>query len=324
MKPAHVALAVLVALIWGLNFVVIQVGLAEVPPFLFSALRFTVAALPALFFVGSPRVAWRWVLLMGLTLGVVKFGLLFGGMYAGAPAGLSSLVLQSQVLFTVLFAALLLKERPTPLRLAGTGIALAGMVLVVLDYGAGSPLGALLMVVAAAAVWSLTNIITRYAAPPDMLRFMVWVSAVPILPLFALSATFEGVDTGLNALAHLDFAGVGAVLYVGWAATLAGFGIWGFLLRSYPATAVAPFSLLVPVFGMSSAALLLHEQLTTLRMLAAGLVIIGVALASGVVRTRPRRDRGQLALSAESSYGPMPSTQARACVLNSSTSTARQ
>ncbi|MBP2474537.1 O-acetylserine/cysteine efflux transporter [Crossiella equi] len=284
MKPSHVLLALLTALVWGLNFVLIEIGLGEFPPLLFSALRFLAAALPALLFVGSPRVAWRWVLLMGFGLGVVKFGLLFGGMHAGMPAGLSSLVLQSQVLFTVLFAALLLKERPTPMRLVGTGIAVGGMVLVAVDHGTTSPLGALLMVVGAAATWSLTNIVLRKAAPPDMLRFMVWVSAVPVLPLFALSAAFEGVDTGLAALAHVDLAGVGAVLYVAWAATLLGFGIWGFLLRVYPANLVAPFSLLVPVFGMSSAALFLGERLTALRVGAAVLVILGVALASGVLR----------------------------------------
>lgn len=306
MKPAHVALALLVALIWGLNFVVIDVGLDEFPPLLFSALRFLVAALPALFFVGPPRVAWRWVLLLGLGLGVVKFGLLFGGMHAGAPAGLSSLVLQSQALFTVVFAAVLLKERPTPVRLLGTGIALAGIVLVIADFGADSPVGALLMVVGAAAVWSLTNIATRYAAPPDMLRFMVWVSAVPILPLIALSALVEGVEPGLHALANLDLAGAGAVLYVGWLATLVGFGIWGYLLRFYPATAVAPFSLLVPIFGMSSAALFLGEEVTPLRMAAAALVIIGVALASGVLRTGARRRPGPDPSPVTAASGPSP------------------
>lgn len=139
MRPLHIALAVLVAAVWGVNFVVIELGLAHFPPLLFSALRFLVAALPAVFLVGRPTVAWKWIVGVGLSLGVAKFGLLFVGMDQGMPAGLSSLVLQVQAVFTALFAALFLSERPGGRRVLGMGIALAGIGVAAVDEGAAAP-----------------------------------------------------------------------------------------------------------------------------------------------------------------------------------------
>ncbi|MFC9649841.1 EamA family transporter [Streptomyces sp. NPDC056937] len=280
MRTTHIALAVLVAAVWGVNFVVIEVGLGHFPPLLFSALRFLAAALPAVFFVGRPKVALKWVIGVGLVLGVAKFGLLFVGMDQGMPAGLSSLVLQIQAVFTALFAAVALGERPGRVRLLGMAVALAGIAVAAVDEGASGPLLAFTLVIAAAACWGVSNVLTRKASPPDALNFMVWVSAVPVLPLLGLSLLFEGPDADLAALRALDGTGIGVILYVAWVTTVFGFGAWGFLLRRYPASSVAPFSLLVPVFGMSSAALLLSESVSPLRWCAAALLVGGVALTS--------------------------------------------
>ncbi|MFJ8883820.1 EamA family transporter [Streptomyces sp. NPDC102402] len=280
MRPLHIALAALVAAVWGVNFVVIELGLAHFPPLLFSALRFLVAALPAVFLVGRPTVAWKYIVGVGLALGVAKFGLLFIGMDRGMPAGLSSLVLQVQAVFTALFAALALSERPGRRRVLGMGVALAGIGVAAVDEGAGGPVLAFALVVLAAACWGVSNVITRKAAPPDSLNFMVWVSTVPVLPLLGLSLLIEGWDRDAEALASLDRTGAGTVVYVAWISTVFGFGAWGFLLRHHPASSVAPFTLLVPVFGMSSAALLLGEEVSPLRWCAAALLVGGVALTS--------------------------------------------
>ena len=281
MQPRHLAAAVLVAAIWGINFVAIDIGLGSFPPILFTAVRFLVAAVPAIFFVGRPQVAWRWVLTVGIVLGAGQFGLLFLGMHLGMPAGLSSLVLQSQAVFTAVFAAVLLGERPGRLRVVGMAVALVGVGLVAVDYGQSSPLLALLLVVGAAVCWALGNVATRKAAPPDALRFMVWVSVVPPLPMFLLSLVVEGPSADLDALGHLTISALLALGYVAWLSTLVGFGLWGMLIRRYGAVTVAPYSLLVPVFGMSAAALLLGERLSVLRVVAAVVVILGVALTSG-------------------------------------------
>jgi O-acetylserine/cysteine efflux transporter len=297
MNPRHVLLAVAVAIVWGVNFVVIEVGLQDFPPLLFSALRFLFAAVPAVLFLGRPRVAWRYVIAVGLILGVAKFGLLFVGMDHGVPAGLSSLVLQSQVVFTLLFAVLVLRERPRRTQLIGIAIACGGMALIVLDRGLDAPLGALGLVIAAAVCWGLSNIVTRHARPPDTLRFMVWVSAVAVLPLLALSLLTEGPQTDLDALQSINWTVAGAIAYLSFAATLFGFGAWGFLLRQYDASTVAPFSLLVPVVGMAAAWLLRNEAVGPQRAIAAALIVAGMACTVIRPRTHRKADSSELMLS---------------------------
>ena len=276
MKPRDVALAVAVMAIWGVNFVAIETGLDHFPPLMFNALRFTLAAFPALFLAGRPQVPWRWIVATGLILGVVKFTLLFAGMAAGMPAGLSSLVLQSQPIFTVLFAALLLRERPRRLQVIGLLVALTGIGVVATGMTAG--LGAFLLIIGAAAAWGLSNIVTRKAAPPDTLRFMVWVSAIAAGPLIVLSLLVDGPSADIAALRAIDTRAVLAVLYVALVSTLVGFAAWGFLLRRYGPATVAPFSMLVPFFGLASAALLLGEQITALDAVGGALVVGGILL----------------------------------------------
>ncbi|MEV6611187.1 EamA family transporter [Kutzneria sp. NPDC051319] len=280
MHPRHLLAAVLVALIWGVNFVVIDIGLESFPPFLFTALRFAVAALPAVLFIGRPQVRWRWVLAVGTAIGAFQFGLLFLAIHLGMPAGLSSLVIQTQAVFTMVFAALLLGERPGRRQVVGMVIALAGIALVAVDYGQASPILAFVLVLAGAVSWALGNVATRKAAPPDAFKFMVWVSVVPPLPMVGLSLLVEGPEQDLAALSHLTVSALFSLGYVAWLSTLVGYGLWGMLIRRYGATVVAPYSLLVPVFGMSSSALVLHEKMSGLSIAAAGLVIVGVALTS--------------------------------------------
>ncbi|GGP12469.1 EamA family transporter [Nonomuraea glycinis] len=285
MRPGHLALAIGLAAVWGVNFVVMQVGLEHFPPLLYASLRFTLAAFPALLLVGRPEVPWRWVVAVAATLGAGQFGLLLVGMRAGMPAGLTSLVLQMQVLFTILFAVTLLGERLTARRVAGLAVAFGGLALVAFDFGLSGPVGAFALCVAAAAAWGLGNVAQRKAAPPDALRFMVWVSALSAPPLLLLSLLVEGApDLAAPVEGWLSLA------YVAFISTLGGFGVWGYLLRHYDASTVAPYTLLVPVFGMSSAALLTGEAISWLQVLAAALIVAGVLYAG----TRPRAPRPAL------------------------------
>ncbi|MGK5631704.1 EamA family transporter [Streptomyces sp. URMC 123] len=280
MRPAHIALAVLVTAVWGVNFVVIDVGLDRFPPLLFAALRFLVAAVPAVFLVRRPTVGRRWIIGVGAALGVGKFGMLFVGMHLGMPAGLASLVLQAQAVFTVLIAAAVLGERPRPVRVVGIALAFAGVTVAAVDEGASGPLLGFALVVLAAAMWGVSNVLTRKAAPDDALGFMVWVCLVPVLPLSLLSLLIEGPEADLAALRGIDWSGAGAILFVAWVSTVFCFAVWSSLLRRYDASAVAPFSLLVPVFGMSSAALFLGESVSAWRWVAAVLLVGGVAVTS--------------------------------------------
>jgi len=190
MRPAHLALAVLVAAIWGLNFVVIEVGLEDFPPLLLSALRYALASLPLLVLGGLPSVRWRWVLAVGVAIGVVKFSLLFIGMDVGMPAGLASLVLQAQALFTVVLAALLLHERIAGSQMLGLAVAFGGLALVAGGLGGVATTEGFALVIAAALAWGFGNLALKRAAPADPLRFMTTVCIVPPLPLLALSLAF--------------------------------------------------------------------------------------------------------------------------------------
>ncbi|MEV0381888.1 EamA family transporter [Nonomuraea sp. NPDC050643] len=280
MSPRHLALAVGLAAVWGFNFVVMQVGLRHFPPLLYAGVRFAMAAFPALLFAGRPGVPWRWVAGVAATIGVGQFGLLLVGMRAGMPAGLTSLVLQMQALFTVLFAVTLLGERLTARRVLGLTVAFGGLALVAFDFGVSGPLGAFALCVAAAAAWGLGNVVQRRAAPPDSLRFMVWVSAFSAPPLLLMSLVLEGPPV-LSSPPE----GWLSLVYVAFISTLGGFGVWGWLLRRYDASTVAPYTLLVPVFGMSSAALVTGEPLSWPKLLAAALIVSGVLYAG----TKPRR-----------------------------------
>jgi O-acetylserine/cysteine efflux transporter len=278
-------LAIAVAATWGFNFVAIHVGLAHLPPLLFSALRFGLAAFPALLFVGRPTVAWRWVLTVGLVLGVVKFTLLFEGMDLGMPAGLSSLVLQSQAIFTVIFAVLVLRERPRGMQVLGLTVAAGGLGLVAWRLGPDRPFGAFVLVLGAAVTFGAANVAMRKAAPADMLNFMVWVSAVATPPLIILTLLFDGPSADLAALRSVDLAAVGALAYIAGVSTLVGFGVWGALIRRYGASTVAPFAMLVPFFGVASGVVLLGERVHTTDLVGGALVVGGVLL--GVVRRSP-------------------------------------
>ncbi len=278
MSLPHICLALLVTLIWGVNFVVIKVGLQDFPPLLFCALRFALAALPLLFLRGSlPAPLWR-IVQIGVLLGVIKFGLLFVGMHLGMPAGLSSLVLQSQVFFTVLIAALVLGERPSRRALAGLLLAAGGLLLIGLQRPLGDSLLGFALVIAAALAWAFANIATKRSGASDMLRLICWVSLVPVLPLLGLSYLFEGPQVMTAAWANLSWRGVGALLYIAFLATTVGFAIWSFLLRRYPASQVTPFALAVPVSGLLAGWLLLGEALTPLGWLACALVFGGLAV----------------------------------------------
>jgi O-acetylserine/cysteine efflux transporter len=300
MRFAHVALAVLVAAVWGLNFVVIEVGLDDFPPLLLSALRYVLAALP-LIVLGGPRPApWRWIVAAGVAIGLVQFSLLFIGMDVGMPAGLASVLMQTQALFTIAFAVPLLHERIDAGQVGGVLLALSGLALLAGGLDGGATVPGFLLVLGAAAGWGAGNICVRAAKPDDPLRFMTWICLVPPLPLLALSLVAEGPGEIGAALSGLDLGGLGAVAYIAFAATTLGWAAWGSLLKRYPAAIVAPFSMLVPIFGLGSAAVLLGEPLTLRRLVATALVVGGVLITL-------RASRAPRAAKAAGAAVPAPS-----------------
>lgn len=276
MPLKDVLLALVVIAVWGLNFVVIKIGLEGVPPLLLGALRFLLVLFPAIFFIPRPRLPWRWLLAYGMTISLGQFAFLFYAMSAGMPAGLASLVLQAQAFFTLLFAVPLLGERVRAGQLLGLLVAAAGLTLIGLRSGPGMTLAGFALTLCAASMWALGNIVTRRIGKVDILGLVVWGALVPPLPFLALSLWLEGPATLERAMLGLDLQSLLAIVYLAFAATMLGYGLWGRLLSRYPASQVAPFSLLVPVVGLSASALLLGERLDIQQGAGVGLVLAGL------------------------------------------------
>ena len=299
MKPRHIALALLVAVLWGANFVAIHASLEQFPPFLLVAIRFALIAIPTLALVPKPPVEWRWLIGYGLGFGTVQFAFLYWGMDAGFPTGLSSLVLQASAPFTVVLGAMLLRERLGARRVLGVALATVGLGIVGLSYGDMAPIGPFLLVLLGALGWAGGNLASRLAKAPNPLHLVLWMSVVPPIPMLALSLVFEGPErigdafaTAFTADAVAAWMGLAYTVVLG---TLLGSGVWVWLMARYPASTVAPFSMLVPVVGIATAAVVLSERPTLAQVIGGAVVIAGVLWSSRP--TRPAKVTPQAPLA---------------------------
>ncbi len=284
-------LVLAIVALWGFSFVAIKVGLREIPPFALAALRFFLAAVPLVFFIKRPRMPWRFIVLYGLTIGVCQFGLLFFGMKLGMPAGLSSVVIQLQVFFTVGLAIAFLGDHLRKEDLLGAAVATIGVALLgvyKLMAGVTSTLIGFLLVIAAALAWGVGNVVAKRAAKDDadMFALVVWSSLVPPLPLALMSYAFEGGAGAWSAVTSASMLAWSCVLLLAWGATLFGFASWAGLLHRYPTALVSPFALLIPVSGLASGAIFLGEGLAPLQL--AGVVLVLLGLAENVYGTQLR------------------------------------
>jgi O-acetylserine/cysteine efflux transporter len=288
----HLALALAVVFVWGTNFVAIKWVLEVLPPFLFAVLRFAFALLPAALFVKRPAVPWRHLAAYGVLIGAGQFGLLYLAIRADITPGLASLVVQTQVFFTIGLAIVLAGERVQAFQWLALALAAAGLAVIGLHTDAATtPLG-LALVLAAALSWAGGNIVARASGRVDMLGYVVWSSLFALPPLALLSLLVEGVPVIRSALAAADASTWGLVLWQSVGNTLFGYAAWGWLLARHPAATVAPMALLVPVFGISASALALGEPLQAWKLGAAALVLGGLALNLFWPRVRALRVRG--------------------------------
>lgn len=286
MRARDLVLALIVVSIWGFNFVVIKIGLRDLPPLLFTSLRFFFAAVPLVFFVRRPEIPLHLLTGWGLAQFALQFSLLFVGMKLGMPAGLSSLVIQLQAFFTIALAWWILHEHARATQLIGAGIALSGMGIVAWHLDTRSTLVGLLLVMGAGLSWAVANILSKRMGRVQPLALAVWGSLIAVPPLLMASALIEGPRVIWHALHALTLESSLAVLFQSYPNTLLGFGVWSMLMRRYPAAQVAPFSLLVPVAGMLSASIVLHESLQTWKIAAGALVLSGLAVNQFAGRLR--------------------------------------
>jgi O-acetylserine/cysteine efflux transporter len=281
-SPRDLALILLVVALWGFSFVPIKLGLREMPPFALAAFRFLFAAVPLVFFVRPPRMPVGLIVAYGFAIGVFQFGLLFLGMKLGMPAGLSSLVIQLQVFFTIGLGIAFLGDRLYPQNALGAAIATLGIVVLAyykISEGATATFTGLLLVIISALAWGIGNVVAKRAAAghsADMFALVVWSSLVPPLPLALVSYLFEGGISAWHAVRDASLFTWGCVLFLSYVATLFGFATWAKLLHRYPTALVAPFGLLIPVSGLVSGWLLLGESLAPIQALGVALVLAGL------------------------------------------------
>lgn len=275
-------LAMLVVVVWGLNFVVIKMGLHNMPPMMLAGLRFLLVAFPAMLFVARPKIPFRLLVAYGLTISFGQFAFLFCAIKFGMPAGLASLVLQAQAFFTIILGVVVFRERLQTKQIAGIALAVIG-VLILIEGSLGGQHVALLgfmLTLAAAFSWACGNIfnkkIMQLESRPPILSLVVWSATIPVLPFFVASLLMDGPATMLQSLAAIDLTTILSLIYLAFVATIIGYGIWGSLLGRYETWRVAPLSLLVPVVGMASAAVLLDETLSGRQMVGAVLIMAGL------------------------------------------------
>lgn len=304
MTTRHRLLGLTVAVLWGINFLAIHAGLDHFPPVFFAGLRFAVLAVPVILFVPWPRIPMRWFLLYGVGFGTVQFAFLFLAMASGMPTGLASLVLQASAPFTAILGVLLLGERMSGRQIAGIALAVGGMAVIAADraaHGASAALVPVILTLLGALGWAFGNIGSRKAMagntdPRTPLRLTLWMSVVPPIPLFALSAVTEGPSAGWHAVASIGersgLIALGGLVYIVLLATVVGLGLWTYLMGLYPASRVAPFSLLVPVVGITASWLILGEQPTMLELAGAAVVITGCLIGMTARPPAARAPRG--------------------------------
>ena len=262
-------------IIWGASFSVVKVGLEELPPILFIALRFLIVAIPAIFLIPFPKTSMWNVIAVGILIGIVKFGLLFIAMRQDAGAGISSLLLQAQVFFTILLSYFLFKEKVSLSHFIGMMIATIGFGFFFLSIGENITLTGLVLVTSASLAWAVANLVMKKLDAVNLFHFMVWVSAVPPIPLLIFSFFYE-TNTPLLTLSDLTLKAWFAVAYMGYLSTLLAYALWGYLLNSYTAVIITPFALLIPIVGIFIAMLWLGERMSMLEFFGSLCVIVGL------------------------------------------------
>ncbi|WP_243079574.1 EamA family transporter [Pantoea sp. MQR6] len=278
MKLHHLLLAILITAIWGVNFSVIKLGLNAVDPLILAGIRFTLCALPALFFIRKPDVKWRYIISYGLVFGIGLWGLVNLGIKTGLSAGIASLLLQFSAFFTILLGSLVFKESLNRYQIAGFTLACTGLLSIVFITDGSVTLFGTLLVLAGAMAWSIANIINKRSGTKQIFAFLVWSSAFSPVPLFLLDWLVNGANGYTALVTHLDARSVLSILFQVYPNTLFGYWVWNSLLKQYPISTVAPLSLLVPVFGILGSMVIFGEDVSMVKILALLLIISGLAV----------------------------------------------
>ncbi|WLG45054.1 EamA family transporter [Pseudomonas sp. FP1740] len=285
MQKKHMVLAILVTLVWGVNFPITKLGLRSIDPFVLTGIRFALAAIPLVFFIKRPTIKFSYVVAYGFIFGLGMWGVINYGIQVGVSPGIASLIIQLSVFFTMGWGALLFKEKLRRAQLIGALLALVGLVgIISTQQGEHAILGVLLIVLSAVA-WSVGNVIIKKSGVKEVFSFMVWASLFPPIPLFFIAWLMQGAAPFESLQSSLNLTAVLSIVFQVYLATHFAYWGWNSLLKLYPVSTVAPLSLLIPVFGIGSSMLIIGEHISTLNLISIAIIIMGLAV--GLYRKSP-------------------------------------
>ena len=290
MKVLHILFAISISAIWGINFVITKAGLEDLDPIFFTCLRYTAIVFPLIFFIKRDGLPWKLIAQIGLFLGTFTFTLAFIGIKLGVPAGLTSLLMQSQVIFTLIFSTIFLKDIPPTRQMIGVAISALGVGMLIWGFVGSPTLIGFGFVLAGAVCSGITKILMKKGGSYDTFRLMVWMSLVPPIPLLLLSLLFESGQW--ESLMAITYKGAGAIFYNAFISTILGFGLMGYLVKLYSPNQVAPYAFLVPVFGLGAGYVFLDEVLDFNSILASVVIMLGLIyprFAANFMRIRAQK-----------------------------------
>ncbi len=207
---------------------------------------------------------------------VGQFIPMFLAIYNGMSPGLSSILLQTQVILTTIWSVVFFKSRLNKLNILGLTISSLGLAWIVAQSGPGSMLVGYVLILIAAFSVSVGNMFLKTAPDENLLSMICWSIMLAIPPLLLTTYIIEGFDLIGSQIEQITLASAVSILFTSYISSPVGFVIWAWLMRLYSPAAVSPFTLLVPVFGMGSCALILKENFTIYNILASGLIILGL------------------------------------------------
>ncbi|KAB0507168.1 MULTISPECIES: EamA family transporter [Pseudomonadaceae] len=298
MQKKHLVLAILVTLVWGVNFPITKLGLRSIDPFVLTGIRFALAAIPLVFFIKRPAIKFSYVAAYGFIFGLGMWGVINYGIQVGVSPGIASLIIQLSVFFTMGWGALLFKEKLRGAQFLGALLALVGLAgIISTQQGEHAILGVLLIVLSAVA-WSIGNVIIKKSGVKEIFSFMVWASLFPPIPLFFIAWLMQGAAPFENLQSSLDLTAVLSIIFQVYLATHFAYWGWNSLLKLYPVSTVAPLSLLIPVFGIGSSMLIIGEHISTPNLISIAIIILGLAVglyrkSPGTINAAPAAQSGQ-------------------------------
>lgn len=263
--------------LWGINFSVIKAGVNNSDPFVLIALRFLFAALPAIFFVKKPNVAWRYIALYGVLCGVGVWGMMAMSLFYGLSVGTASLILEFGVFISVLMGWLFLHEKINSSFKVGLLLSLFGLLFMAnINDGSVTLIGFLFALVAAT-LFSVINLMIKKLRIDNMFSFVAWASIFAPLPLLLMAYAINDVNIFQQAV-NINQTALASVLFQAYPTTLLGYWLWNNMLRKYSLSVMSSIKLLVPVFALLSSVLFYDEQLPFNKICAFAFILAGVLL----------------------------------------------